>query len=138
MMIPIFGPKWSMIIMNIPAVVGWLFLLIAKPLDDYIDPIWLFYVGRILTGIGGGTFTLAAPLYVSEMAELEIRGALGSLQSFQITLGVTYVYALSINNTVNWMIITGTCMAFPGNLLNKYFICFMTIKDFGSGYICTL
>ena len=104
-----------MLLMNIPAVVGWVLLLIGKPLDEYIDPIWIFYVGRVLTGIGGGAFCLAVPLYVSETAEVRIRGALGSLQQFQVTLGIAYVNALSINGAVNWMIITGTCVAFPGN-----------------------
>ena len=115
LIITVLGPKWAMLLMNIPAVVGWVLLLIGKPLDEYIDPIWIFYIGRVLTGIGGGAFCLAVPLYVSEIAEVGIRGALGSLQQFQVSLGVTYVNLLSINGAVNWVAITGTCVAFPGN-----------------------
>ena len=116
-MIPLIGPKWSMLLMGIPAVAGWVLLLIGKPLDKYIDPIWLFYVGRVLTGVGGGAYCLAAPLYVSEIAEVGIRGALGSLQQLQVCLGVTYINALSINNAVSWVVITGTCIAFPGDFV---------------------
>ena len=118
-MITILGPKWAMLLMNIPALAGWVLLVIAKPLDEYIDPIWIFYVGRILTGIGGGAFALAVPLYVSETAEVRIRGALGSLQQLQVAIGVAYVNALSINGTLNWEIITGTCITFPGNICKR-------------------
>ena len=123
-MIPIIGPKRSMLLMGVPAVGGWILLLIGKPLDEYIDPIWLFYVGRVLTGVGGGAYALAAPLYVSETAEVRIRGALGSLQQFQVSLGVVYINALSINNAVDWVSITGTCIAFPGDFSMNSFIGF--------------
>ena len=53
-MIPMIGPKWSMISMGLPAVGGWVLLAIGLPLDESIDPVWLFYMGRILTGIGEG------------------------------------------------------------------------------------
>ena len=106
-----------MLCMGAPAVAGWILLLIGKPLDDHIDPIWLFYTGRILTGIGGGAFGLAGPLYISETTDVEIRGALGSLQQLQVAIGVTFVDMLSINGAVGWVTITGICIAFPG----KYF-----------------
>ena len=113
-MIPMIGPKWSMISMGLPAVGGWVLLAIGLPLDESIDPVWLFYVGRILTGIGGGAFALVAPLFLSEIAEIRIQGALGSLQQFQVSVGVWYVNALSINDAVGWVDITYTCMVFPG------------------------
>ena len=72
-MIPIIGPKWSMISMGLPAVGGWVLLAIGLPLDETIDPVWLFYMGRILTGIGGGAFALVAPLFLSEIAEIRIQ-----------------------------------------------------------------
>ena len=120
-MIPLLGPKWTMILMSIPAVGGWICLIIGKPLDESIDPISLFYIGRILTGFGGGAFTLAAPLFVSEIAEVRIRGALGALMQFQVTIGICFVNALSINNAVDWVIITGICIAFPGKSPKNYF-----------------
>jgi len=110
---PIIGPKWAMLCMGAPAVVGWILLLIGKPLDDHIDPIWLFYTGRILTGMGGGAFGLAGPLYISETTDVDIRGALGSLQQLQVAFGVAFVDMLSINGTVGWVKITGICIAFP-------------------------
>ena len=114
---PLIGPKWTMISMSVPAVAGWICLIIGKPLDDSIDPLALFYVGRILTGFGGGAFSLAAPLFVSEIAEVRIRGTLGSLMQFQVTVGIFFVNVLSINNAVHWDIITGICIAFPGKYM---------------------
>ena len=121
-MIPWIGPKWTMISMSIPAILGWIFLMLPKPLDDGdMDTIWLFYVGRILTGLGGGAFTLAAPLFVSEIAETRIRGSLGALMQFQVTIGIVFVNALNINQAVNWLIITGLCIAPAGNNNEKIF-----------------
>ena len=126
-MIPSLGPKWTMILMSIPALGGWICLIIGKPLDDAIDPISLFYIGRILVGFGGGAFALATPLFVSEIAEVRIRGALGALMQFQVCLGVSFVNAMSINKTINWVVITGICIAFPGNVLRKLFMIFICI-----------
>ena len=103
--------------MSIPALGGWICLIIGKPLDESIDPISLFYVGRILTGFGGGAFAIAAPLFVSETAEVNIRGALGSLMQFQVTIGICFVNALSINNGVDWVVITEICIGFPGTIV---------------------
>ena len=119
LMIPLIGPKWTMISMGVPAVAGWICLVVGKPLDDTLDPLALFYVGRILTGFGGGAFALVAPLYVSEIAEVKIRGALGSLMQFQVTMGIFFVNVLSINNAIYWDIITGICIAFPGKYMPR-------------------
>ena len=113
-MIPMIGPKWAMILMSVPAVGGFVCLIITKSLDDSIDPLWLFYVGRILTEFGGGAFSLAAPMYVSEIADARIRGVLGSAMQFQLTTGMCLVNALSINGFGDWMFISEVCAAIPG------------------------
>ena len=114
-MMPKIGPKWTMISMSIPAVIGFILLVLPGPMDDgSSDTVWLFYLGRILTGLGGGAFSLAAPSYVSEIAEPRIRGALGALMQFQVTIGILFVTALNINGAVDWVIITGICVGPPG------------------------
>ena len=115
-MMPRLGPKWTMISMSIPAVLGFILLILPDPLDDGdSETVWLFYLGRILTGLGGGAFSLAAPVFVSEIAETRIRGALGALMQFQITVGILFVTALNINGAVDWVVITGICVGLPGN-----------------------
>ena len=115
-MMPRLGPKWTMISMSIPAVLGFILLILPDPLDGGdSETVWLFYLGRILTGLGGGAFSLAAPVFVSEIAETRIRGALGALMQFQITVGILFVTALNINGAVDWVVITGICAGLPGN-----------------------
>ena len=55
-----------------------------------------------------------APTYVSETAETKYRGALGSLMQFQVTFGLLVVYALGIEDAVNWEYITIMCLVVPG------------------------
>ena len=48
-----------------------------------------------------------APYYVSEVAEVSLRGALASVQQLMATLGVLFVNALNINEAVDWSTISG-------------------------------
>merc|ERR1712136_214348 len=113
-MMPRLGLKWTMISMSIPAVLGFILLILPDPLDDgESETVWLFYLGRILTGLGGGAFSLAAPAFVSEIAEPRVRGALGALMQFQVTIGILFVTALNINGAVDWVVITGICAGLP-------------------------
>ena len=100
--------------MSLPSILGWGMIIAAKPLDEFIDVLWFFYVGRILAGIGAGGFILAAPMYVSEIADVKIRAALGSLMQIQLTTGMCLVNALSIKGFVDWMFISEVCAAIPG------------------------
>jgi len=120
-LIPLLGCKKSMIVLSIPGIAGWVCLLITKPLQ--VTSPALFYVGRILTGFSGGAFTLLAPTYVSETAETKYRGALGSLMQFQVTFGLLVVYALGIEDAVNWEYITIMCLVVP--VLNVVAMLFM-------------
>ncbi len=101
-----------MILMNIPFIIGWVLLIITKPLE--VSNPALFYVGRILTGFGAGCFTLAPPMYTNETAETSIVGALGSVTQFMITIGIGFVNACGIESAVDWVVITGICIVFPG------------------------
>ena len=44
--------------------------------------VWMFYIGRCLTGFTSGVTTIATPTYISEVASAKIRGMLGS--AFQV------------------------------------------------------
>jgi len=50
---------------------------------------------------------------VSEIAEPRVRGALGSLMQFQITVGIMFVTGLNINGAVDWVVTTGICAGLP-------------------------
>ena len=38
--------------------------------------------------IGGGGFAIAPPVYTSEISETSIRGAMGSVMQFMLTIGL--------------------------------------------------
>ncbi len=72
---------------------------------------------NLFPGFGAGAFTLAVPAYVSEIAEISIQGALGSCMQLSMTLGILFVNGLAIGeikDAIDWNIITGICIAFPG------------------------
>jgi MFS transporter, SP family, galactose:H+ symporter len=49
-------------------------------------------VGRFIVGIGIGFSSVVAPLYISEVAPADVRGALVSLYQFAITVGILGAY----------------------------------------------
>jgi MFS family permease len=48
--------------------------------------------GRALGGIGVGTLSMGAPLYISEIAPLDLRGSLLVLESISIVVGAIIAY----------------------------------------------
>lgn len=52
----------------------------------------MVYAGRLILGMAGGAFAVAAPLYTAEISEKDIRGALGSYFQLMITLGILFDY----------------------------------------------
>ena len=101
----------------VPFIIGWTCLIIPAYATDMTSPV-LFYVGRFFTGFGGGGFALAPPVYVSEICETSIRGAMGSVMQFMLTVGILFVYALGIENAVDWGIITILCVIPPGKFIS--------------------
>lgn len=76
-----FGTKAAVLCTGIPHAVSWLLLL---------DPssVWLIYVSRIFGGFGTGMYFSTFPLYMGEISSPKIRGALISLITQGMPLGV--------------------------------------------------
>lgn len=83
-----FGRKLTMLGLVLPFTAGWALIAWAE------DSIAMYMVGRFLTGMMGGAFSLTAPVYTSEIAEKEIRGTLGSYFQLMVTVGILFVYVL--------------------------------------------
>jgi len=103
-----FGRKWTLIALNGPLLLGWVCLLIPSYKTDIATP-YLFYVGRILTGLGTGGFATVGPVYISEVAETSIRGSIGTIFQLMMVTGVAAVNGLGIGNAVDWGSITILC-----------------------------
>lgn len=91
----VIGRKSTLILLIIPFGLGWILILWANNLT-------MLYFGRCITGIAAGACSIAAPLYINEIAQKEIRGALGSYFQLMVTVGILYAYCfgkfLTIDN----------------------------------------
>ena len=90
--------------------------------------VWSFIAARFLGGIGIGVSTVAAPLYISEIAPAAHRGRLAGMFQFNIVFGIIVAFASNAllsgtgENAWRWMlgvaafpslIYTGLCLALP-------------------------
>lgn len=60
--------------------------------------VWGYYIARLLAGMAIGAISVAAPMYVAELAEPKIRGTLGTFFQLQITVGLLIGYVLGKSN----------------------------------------
>ena len=61
-------------------ILGWSFVLLATNVE-------ILYVSRVILGIGVGIAYTTSPMYLSEVANTEIRGALGTLTAVNVFTG---------------------------------------------------
>ncbi|KAF5279764.1 hypothetical protein FQA39_LY05454 [Lamprigera yunnana] len=100
----LFGRKKAMLLLTIPFVIGWLLILFPRSL-------LMIYTGRFLTGMAGGAFCVSAPIYISEIAEKQIRGALGGYFDLLLCTGIFLAYVIAV--VVNIEIYTLCMASFP-------------------------
>jgi MFS family permease len=90
------GRKLTMLLLIIPFTIGWALIIWAQNVGMMIT-------GRTLVGIAGGAFCVTSPMYIGEIAQKEIRGALGSYFQLMITIGILFVYAVGSGVSVFWL-----------------------------------
>ena len=99
----LFGRRTTMLLVALPAVIGWLFIM-------YAGNFGLIVIGRLFTGFAAGCNVVVVPVYVGEVCEPRIRGAMGASFQFQITFGVLASYA--IGKYAHWNFLAMTCACF--------------------------
>uniref|UniRef100_A0A6J0TML0 Solute carrier family 2, facilitated glucose transporter member 2 isoform X1 n=2 Tax=Pogona vitticeps TaxID=103695 RepID=A0A6J0TML0_9SAUR len=83
----------AMLIVNILAVAGNIFLAVAKFGPSHV----LIIIGRALTGLHCGLASGLVPLYVGEIAPIALRGALGSLHQLATVIGILISQVLGLD-----------------------------------------
>ncbi|KAJ6036514.1 hypothetical protein N7540_000793 [Penicillium herquei] len=73
--------RWSILLANIIFLIGSVIQCSAQNLS-------MLFVGRFIFGTGIGMLAMVCPLYLSELAPPNIRGALVALQQLSITFGI--------------------------------------------------
>ncbi|XP_023711910.1 facilitated trehalose transporter Tret1 isoform X2 [Cryptotermes secundus] len=98
------GRKWSMLIVNIPFLVGWL-------LYCFSNSITTLYVANIILGIGIGFMEAPIMTYTAETCQPEIRDTLISISGVVAQISSFLVYLTS--NVTDWRTQAGLNAALP-------------------------
>lgn len=116
-----FGRKPTLLAIGVLYIVGAMGSALAP--DVYV-----FIVARLIGGLGIGVSTVAAPLYISEIAPPKFRGRLAGMFQFNIVFGILIAYLSNAllagvgENDWRWMLgvaafpsilYTGFCFAIP-------------------------
>lgn len=80
----------------------------------------LFTIMTHFSGISTGSFCVVAPMYISEIAETNIRGTLGTFFQLSLTVGILLVYL--IGSMVTWRTLSMLCLFLPIALFIAMFL----------------
>uniref|UniRef100_A0A182JVE9 Major facilitator superfamily (MFS) profile domain-containing protein n=1 Tax=Anopheles christyi TaxID=43041 RepID=A0A182JVE9_9DIPT len=108
------GRKRSMILVNIPHIIGWFMLHFAGSLEE-------MYTAAILLGLGVGFMEAPIVTYVGEICQPSIRGILTSCAGVAVMLGFFMVYLLGTVTT--WRTTAAICAFIP--IATMIAICFV-------------
>ncbi|XP_025601871.2 facilitated trehalose transporter Tret1 [Athalia rosae] len=99
-----YGRKHSLLASGVPLFAGWLLIIFAT--NPYV-----LYASRFTSGIGQGIAYVVCPMYIGEIADANIRGALGSFIKMMVTFGE--LYARAIGPFVRYEILAYSCGIIP-------------------------
>lgn len=83
------GRQRTLLLLSAPMVAAWL-------LKSVTSSVTCLLLGRALGGMAIGVVSVAAGMYVSEVAEPAVRGTLGSFFQLQITVGILVGFVLGL------------------------------------------
>lgn len=112
-MMDMFGRKRSLIISEVPALLGWLLIAFSQNVGT-------IYAGRFFVGLASGMVGAPARVYTSEITQPHLRGVLIALASVGVSTGVLIEYALG--SIVTWNVVAGISAILPFVALVLMFI----------------
>lgn len=71
----------------------------------------MLYAGRVFAGIATGASCVVAPMFISEIAETSLRGALGAFFQLFLTVGILFIYV--VGALVDWVTLSWASAIFP-------------------------
>ncbi|KAL1122164.1 hypothetical protein AAG570_003569 [Ranatra chinensis] len=98
------GRRMTAAVVALPFALGWITVLAAQSVS------WL-YVGRLIVGIGCSGAMINSPMYVTEIAQDDIRGRLGSYLITFLNAGCVFCYI--IGSYLSFHVFTGICLSIP-------------------------
>ncbi|KAF7408780.1 hypothetical protein HZH66_003317 [Vespula vulgaris] len=104
-----FGRKGALMIGNIFGILGAILFLLVPALNS----VELLLAGRLIVGLSGGLATSLLPMYMTEIAPLKLRGAVGVLCQLGITSGVFLGQIAGLDTVLgtkeSWHIMLAAC-----------------------------
>ncbi|XP_060527594.1 facilitated trehalose transporter Tret1-like isoform X2 [Cylas formicarius] len=82
------GRKASILLAAAVSLVAWILIAVA-------NNVWYIYVARFMTGLSGDVAFVAAPMYIAEIADKNIRGFLAGTIYVMMLVGILVVYAVA-------------------------------------------
>ncbi|KAG4071907.1 hypothetical protein HA402_006068 [Bradysia odoriphaga] len=82
-----YGRKYPLMGAALPQLVGWLLIIYAQ------NPYYL-YISRFMSGFSGSANYVILPVFVAEIADTKVRGALGSLFILCVNIGILLAFVL--------------------------------------------
>ncbi|KAJ8679358.1 hypothetical protein QAD02_015145 [Eretmocerus hayati] len=107
------GRKLSLIITEIPSLLGWLTIFYATNTPTMC-------IGRFLTGLGSGMVGAPSRVYTSEVTQPHLRGALTAIASVGVSTGVLIEYTLGA--FISWKLTAGLSAFVPAAALILMFL----------------
>jgi facilitated trehalose transporter len=92
------GRKRTLLITELPLIVGWLIVAFANNME-------MICAGRLLLGLGSGMVGAPARVYTSEVTQPHLRGMLTALASIGISVGVLLQYIFG--SFLAWNVLAG-------------------------------
>ncbi|CAH8527799.1 unnamed protein product [Schistosoma rodhaini] len=86
------GRKKSLFLLSIPTVIGSLLMMFSKMAESFE----MIIIGRFTIGIACGAHTVVGPMFLSEIAPVNFRGAAGTFNQFVIVSAILLSQVLSL------------------------------------------
>lgn len=96
------GRKWTILLTSIPFATCWITLMLTENLGS-------MYAARFIGGIGAGAACVLVPVYIGEIAQASIRGALGAFFPLMFSSGIVFAYVAGAY--CSYVIFNGACCA---------------------------
>eukprot|EP00753_Platysulcus_tardus_P001459 PLAT11350.2.p1 GENE.PLAT11350.2~~PLAT11350.2.p1 ORF type:complete len:533 (+),score=160.56 PLAT11350.2:97-1599(+) len=92
-----YGRRKALFLSSLPVAVGWLLLALSR---DFLEAA----LARLLSGVGIGAASVVVPMYITEISPGALRGTLGNINQFSITVGVlvAFLLAFPVVNNPHW------------------------------------
>ncbi|XP_044577740.1 glucose transporter type 1 isoform X4 [Cotesia glomerata] len=108
-----FGRKGGLLLNNVLGIVGACLMGFTKAAHSYE----MLFLGRLIIGINCGLNTSLVPMYISEIAPLNLRGGLGTVNQLAVTIGLLISQVLGIEQILGtndrWPVLLGLAVIPP-------------------------